>query len=314
MLLKDSSVRFSGTSGYVFVVIAATLWASSGSFSKYLFNTGVITPFDLVQSRITLASLFLFLILLSTDRSKLRVAPGSAGYFLWLGCVGMATVQFTYLFAISKINVAAAILIQYLAPALIAAYYIASGKGYVNKVTLCAILMSITGCFFVVTGKKLGLGAMDRIGVMSALCSAVSFAFYSVKSEEGMKRYDASTVLFYSLVFAAIAWNVFRFPFSWVKPGMDFRIWCSLFYIAFLGTVVPFLLYFWGIKIIRSARACITGTLEPVVAGLISWVLVGESMDYVQMTGGVIVIMSVILLQLKPEPATSAHDLVSPEP
>lgn len=310
--MKDSSCRITAISGYICVIIAAALWASSGSFSKYLFNRSTITPFDLVQARITLASAFLFIFLFFTDRSKLRISPGSISYFFWLGCVGMACVQFTYLFAISKINVAAAILIQYLAPAMIALYYIATGKGEVTRVTLIAIIMSTAGCFFVAVGKKLGLGSMDKLGIISALFSAMFFAYYSVKGEEGMKRYDPSTVLFYSLLFAAIAWNIFRFPFSWVKTGMEIKSFVALLYIAILGTVVPFLLYFWGIRIIKPARACITGTLEPLMAGVISWLLVGERMDSVQIFGGVLVIMSVSLLQLKsdsvPEP-----ELLSPE-
>lgn len=287
--------------GYGCVVLAAALWASSGSFSKYLFNKAGFTAFDLVQARITIAAVFMFAAFLIFDRSKLRISRDSAGYFFWLGCVGMAIVQFTYLFAISRINVASAILIQYLAPAFIAFFFLITGREKISAVTISAIMMSTIGCFFVASGKRMGLGEMNVYGVISALCSAVAFAFYSIKGEEGMRKYDPATVLFYALVFAALAWNVLKMPFSWVWSVHDYLGLGAIIYIAVLGTVAPFLLYFWGIKMIRPTRACITATVEPIIAGAISWGLVGEKMDFVQILGGMLVILSVILLQLKSE-------------
>lgn len=288
-----------GVRGYASVLLAAALWASSGSFSKYLFTRGSISTFDLVQARITLAAIFLFLVLFFTERSRLKVSIRSAGYFFQLGFAGMATVQFTYLFAISRINVASAILIQYLAPAFMAVYFLLTGRDRITLSTIFALIMSITGCFFVAAGKKMGLGDMDTAGVLSALCSAMAFAFYSVKGEEGMKQYRPSTVLLYALLYAAVAWNIFRAPFSWIKAVPDPACLAAVMYIAVFGTVVPFLLYFRGMEMIRPTRACITATIEPVIAGMISWVLVGEKMDAVQIGGGIIVIFSVIVLQLK---------------
>ena len=44
--------------GYLCVVIAAIMWASSGVAGKALFNGG-ITPFELVQIRVTVSTLLL---------------------------------------------------------------------------------------------------------------------------------------------------------------------------------------------------------------------------------------------------------------
>jgi|GEM_PF-3052094 drug/metabolite transporter (DMT)-like permease len=57
--------------GYLYVVSAAVLWGGGGSFSKFLFNGG-ITPYQLVQLRISIAAGTLFLWLL-TRRPKLLI-------------------------------------------------------------------------------------------------------------------------------------------------------------------------------------------------------------------------------------------------
>ena len=61
---------------------------------------------------------------------------------------------------------------------------------------------------------------------------------------------------------------------------------------------MPFGLYFKGVSIIRSTRASITAILEPITAGIISYVFLGEIMDIIQMAGGILVIASIILISL----------------
>ena len=53
--------------GYLCVITAAVLWAVSGSSGKFLFQQGM-TPMQLVQIRVTLASGLLFLWLLLRQR------------------------------------------------------------------------------------------------------------------------------------------------------------------------------------------------------------------------------------------------------
>jgi drug/metabolite transporter (DMT)-like permease len=61
---------------------------------------------------------------------------------------------------------------------------------------------------------------------------------------------------------------------------------------------LPFGLYFEGIKRIQPTHASITATLEPISAGVIAGIFLGEVMLPLQIIGGLIVIVSIILLQL----------------
>jgi drug/metabolite transporter (DMT)-like permease len=64
-----------------------------------------------------------------------------------------------------------------------------------------------------------------------------------------------------------------------------------------VGTVIPFGLFLQGMKYIRATRASITSTLEPVVAGVVSYLLLGENLFSLQIIGGTTVIAAIILLQ-----------------
>jgi drug/metabolite transporter, DME family len=286
--------------GYSFVMVAAMLWAVSGSSAKFLFHQG-ISPFQLVQLRITLAAVFLFIWLFSKNKHLLRVAKGDLVYFIILGICGMAAVQFTYLFAISKIHVAAAILLQYMAPIFIALFSVVFAKEKLKSSTITAIIMATAGCWLVVGAYNLNVLSMNIIGIFSGIASAIAFAWYSIHGEYGMRKYNPWTVLFYALVFAAVVWNVLHPPLEAFFHARSLLEWWWIFYIAIFGTVVPFGLYLEGINLIRATRSSITGMLEPITAGMLSYIFLNEVLEPLQLVGGVLVILAIILLQLKQE-------------
>jgi len=286
--------------GYIFVIIAALLWGVSGSSAKFLFNSG-ITPFQLVQLRLTLSVGILFGVLAALRPSLLRISIKDIGYFIFFGTVGMAGVQFTYLYAISKINVATAVLLQYMAPFFIVIYSALFLKEKPSRATTLALVSAFTGCYIVVGAYNLSILSMNLSGVLSAILSAIAFAWYGIYGEYGMRRYDPWTVLFFAFVFAALVWNIAHPPLEAFFHEYTWIQWGWILYIALFGTLVPFGLYLKGVNLIRAARAGITATLEPIVAGILSAVFLNEILSPLQIFGGVLVIAAVILLQLKQE-------------
>lgn len=122
-----------------------------------------------------------------------------------------------------------------------------------------------------------------------------------------MRRYNPWTVLFYAMFFAAIVWNILYPPLEAFFHPYRIVEWGWILYIGILGTLVPFGLYLQAVNLIRSTRASITATLEPITAGILAWIFINETMAPLQVAGGVLVIVSIILLQLKQE-----HDAKAP--
>lgn len=284
--------------GYLYVMLAAVFWAVSGSSAKFLFNQGV-TAYELVQLRVTIASVLVFIWLVVFKRRLLRIQKKDMLYFLVLGGLCLASVQFTYLFTISKINVAAAILLQYLSPSLIALYSVVFARERLSVPVVAALIGATSGCYLVVGAYNLNMLSLNLAGIIGGLLSAATFAWYSIQSEYGMRRYAPWTVLFFSLFFAALSWNIITPPLSaFFKPYSHVE-WGWIAYIAIFGTTIPFGLYLKGISLIRATRASITATLEPITAGILSYLFLGERMETLQLLGGPLIISSIILLQLK---------------
>ncbi|MBI5848009.1 MAG: EamA family transporter [Nitrospirae bacterium] len=283
--------------GYISVCCAALLWAASGNASKLLLQSEV-TPFQLVQLRTTIAAALLLLFLLFRRRDLLKIARSDVLYFINLGIV-LAVMLFAYLYAISRIHVAAAVLLQYQAPALIALYSFFFLRIKLSVFTVVAIIGAIIGCYLMVGAYNLNILDMNKAGILSGLASAVALALYSVRSEYGMRSYSAWTVLFYALLVAAIVWNSIISPFAAFTAKYSASAWGWIGYVSLFGTVVPFGLYNEGVKRICSTHASITATLEPVMAGMLAFVFLGEVLTPLQIAGAGLVIASIVLLQVK---------------
>lgn len=284
-------------SGYAYVAMAALLWAVSGTASKFLFISG-ISPFQLVQLRATIASVSLLLCLLIFQPSFLRVQKKEMGHLFILGIL-FAITQFTYLYAISRINVAAAILLQYLAPVFIVVYSAAFERERLQSNALISVLGTVLGCYLMVGAYSMDILNMNMAGIISGLSSAVGFALYTVRSGKRMADHNAWTVLFYALIFAALFWNIVYPPTKAFQFHYEGSLWLVIVFIAVFGTILPFGFYNKGIKLIRPAKAGITATLEPVAAGIISYIFLGEKMQALQVIGALTVISSIIFLRQK---------------
>ncbi|MFH1349580.1 MAG: EamA family transporter [Pseudomonadota bacterium] len=295
--------------GYLSVMAAAVMWASSGTAGKALFNTG-ITPFALVQVRVTVSSLILAFVLSLYGRKLFRIRLSDLGYFFLLGGVMMALVQITYFYTISKIQVAAAIFIQYLSPIMVAFFAILFWKERLTLNKLLSLFLSCLGCYLVVGGYSLQLLKMNRVGLLCGVFSAICFAAYTLIGERGMHRYSPWTVIFYALLFAALSWHIFYPPFEYLWAGYSLQQWGWMLYIAVVGTLLPFSLFFVGVNHIRSTRATITATLEPISAGFIAYLFLGETMGPLQVLGGALVICAIVLLQLRRDQDDLAPEII----
>jgi len=154
---------------------------------------------------------------------------------------------------------------------------------------------------YAIGGYNLHLMQMNRVGILCGLASALCFASYTLLGERGMRRYSPWTVLFYAFLFATFTWHIIYSPFQYLRVGYSLNQWVWLLYISVIGTLVPFSLFFVGVNFIRSTRASITATLEPISAGFFAYFFLGEVLEPLQVVGGALVVGAIVLLQLRRE-------------
>src|SRR3989475_10501516 len=130
---------------------AATLWGVSGVVAKSLFNRQ-IEPWTLLEIRLT-GSFLTLLVILTLRRHPVRVPRDLVGRLVALG-LAMTCAQFTYYLTISLTNVSTALFLQYTAPVFVALYAWAATGETITPRRGGAILLAVTGSYFLVTGGE----------------------------------------------------------------------------------------------------------------------------------------------------------------
>jgi len=288
--------------------MAALCWAASGAAAKNLLQ-GSITPSALVQVRVTFASLILAVFFGLFRRNLLAIRLADVWLVAIIGIL-MASVQFTYFFTISQMNVMLAVLLQYLAPFFVAVYAVCWWGEKFALYKVVSLVLAFAGCYLVVGGYDLEMLHMHFWGIIGGLSSAVCYAAYALVGEKVMHRYRPWTAAAYALLVSAVVWNIIYPPLDFMQAGHDIAAWGHIAFIVIVGTIAPFGLYFVGINYIRSTRAMITATLEPLASGLVAYLYLGEKVTLLQGTGAALVIVAIALLQLYQEKDSLAPAVV----
>jgi drug/metabolite transporter (DMT)-like permease len=297
------------------VLTAATLFAVNGVVAKVILASG-ISSLRLTEVRITGAAIGLVLALAIFKRNLLRVTWRELPFLAVFGICGLAFVQWLYFLAIHRLEIGIALLIQYLAPLLVALWARFVVHRPVRRRIWLALGLALFGLSLVVQIWRGSGNGLDALGVLAALGGAATFAAYILMAERGVKTRDAVSLTAYGFAFGALFFAVIQpwwtFPSGHVSEhvsllgnlaGTDLPVWALMLWIIVLGAIVPFALFVGALHHIPATRASIVAMFEPVVASAVAWAWLDESLDPVQVVGGAIVLCGIALAQTAREDA-----------
>jgi DME family drug/metabolite transporter len=261
--------------------------------ARRVFDDGV-DPVELTESRAVLAATGFALLPVSWKRPALdgRRLIGALG-------VALALVNATYYVAVSRIPVAAALVIQYTAPALIVGWTSFRARRAPSRDVRIALVAALVGVVLVVDLPGGLSGRMDGVGVLIAIASAFFFASYTVLAERTGAIYGSAGAMFRGFAVAALLWTVYQTPQGVPRELLERSNLPEVLYVGIAGTLLPFLLFAWALRRVRAERASIAATLEPVIAAVVAWAWLGQNLSAVQVAGGLLVVGAVVSLQLR---------------
>lgn len=281
--------------GYTFILLGAVCWGAAGVIAKYWSGKGMGDALLLSQTRVSFSWLVLFTALLLFGRQHLKISLRNFWRFALLGIIGMAGANYLLYFAIGRMNVALADLIQFSAPLLVAIYLAARGVEKMDVPKGIALLLSLFG-------SGLALGAlsgpldMPAIAVASAVASAFCYAFLLVFGKGLTRQYSIWTYLHYALLTATLFWLCVRPPHLLPHLATPWNA-ARLFGFAMLSLLTPYILFFSGLKRVPASRAGIVSTFEPVVMAVGSWLVLGDALRPAQVVGVALVLTAIVVVE-----------------
>ncbi|MHA1924842.1 MAG: DMT family transporter [Candidatus Thorarchaeota archaeon] len=290
------------TYAWLAVLTITVLWASSLILAKIVFEE--LTPITFVALRYTLACPILIPIAhfarrrqesLNNSRKhwKLLVVAGLAGPFLsqvmqYIG-LNMTTasdavllLNFTPVFAV----ILAAAMID-------------------ERITVAKLLGLITATFgaimIVINPAPVDpiIGPTRLLGDVILIASTFLFAVNGIVGKIAVKSVDSVSVTLYSTLAAV--------PFLWMSVAIfeDFTVlfalslqaWVIVMWVGVVNTAVAFMLYYESMKYIEASKVQIALNLIGVWGVLLSIPVLGEIISPLQILGGAVTIIGVIMVQ-----------------
>ncbi len=293
--------------GYAMVISAALLFALNGTVAKVVLQSG-ISSLELTQVRATGAFLGFAIVLALVRPDSLRLTRREVPYLVVFGIAGVAMVQWLYFVSIGRLPIGIALLIEYLAPILIAIWAWAVFKEEIRRRIWVALALALVGLSLVVEVWS-GI-ALDGLGVAAALAAAVAYAVYVLMAERAVTRRSPASVTCFGFLFAGLFWAavqpLWRFPAGRLDDSVSLLghlerfslpIWLLLLYVVVAGTMITFLLVVAALQHISATRVGIVAMLEPVAASGVAFVWLGETFGSAQLIGGAIVLAAILLAQ-----------------
>lgn len=288
---KAASVRIA----LLMTLLAGIGWGCIGLFVRRLNVLG-FSSLEICAIRNVITLCLLFVLLMVTDRSLLKIRPADIWCFLGTGIVSLTLFNVCYFTTITLTSLSIAAVLLYTSPAFV---MIMSRFIFGEKITgrkVIAIVLTICGCFLV-SGMIGDAGSLTLKGLLMGLCSGFCYALYSIFSRFALnKGYTSMTISFYTFVFGTVGLiPLVDYPaVGHVILSSASNILLAILF-ALICTLMPYLFYTKGLIALENSTAAVVVAIEPVVATLISVLILHEAMTLLEGTGIIMILIAIIL-------------------
>jgi len=280
------------------IIISMTVFGTLGLFVRNI----TVSPGEIALYRAILATLMLFAFLALTKQKipfreikreiPLLLVSGAAMGFNWI-----------LLFEAYKYTtVSVATLSYYFAPVIVTvACPIIFKEKMTAKQWIC-FAMSTLGIIMITGIGDVGSGSNHFLGIAFGLGAACLYATVIllnqlIKKVEGLHR----TVLQF------IAAIIVLIPYVGFTSGVTLSSlntsgWICLLIVGFVHTGVTYCLYFYSLKELPGQKAAILSYIDPLVAVLVSVLILSEEITPLQVIGGILILGFTMWNEISPRP------------
>jgi drug/metabolite transporter (DMT)-like permease len=296
---------FTRYKGEILTLLGAIFFSFNGVVAKLVLTSG-LSSMRLTQVRCGGAFVFLGLYMFLRHRDKLKAKKEDLPLLFAYGIIGFLMVQALYFVAITRLNVSVALILEFTAPIWIVLWLRFVKHKVVPSLMWVAIFLAFSGLVLIAQVWK--GQTLDPIGVTCALLDGIVLASFFLLGEKLTAKRDVESLMVYGFGFAslglAIAMPLWSYPTEIFTQSMNlqgrfdaFNLpgWVLIAWVIIMGTIVPYLLVVKGLKLLSASTSSVMGMAEPVLAGVFAWIWLSETWNFIQLVGGVTVIIGIIL-------------------
>lgn len=270
------------------IIIAMVMWGTIGVFVRGI----KLNSLEIAFFRAFLGAGFLILIsLINKEKTNKEALKKNLHILILLGIA--LGVNWIMLFqAMKYTTISNATLSYYFAPILIVVFSFILLKEKISVKNIIYLLIAILGLFLIL--KSSGSESINNYnhakGILYGLAGAVFYAIIVILNKyiKDLSGFQ-STLIQLSVAAVVLMPIVLRNGVSNFK-AMDTTNWILMLILGIVHTGIAYLLYFSSIRDVEGQSIAILSYLDPIVAILMSFLILGESMNLVQAVGALLIL------------------------
>ena len=284
-------------------LVAHTLFsAGTYLFAKRALREIPALPLGMI--RFGGASLMLSLLLVRLRPPGQRLPPRSAiRKLLVLAFVGVPLNQGFFLYGLQLSTAAHAALLYTLTPLFVLLLAQALLGEFPGWRTALGTAMALAGTVFVLLQRGLDLSRGPLVGDLLLLVAVVAWAVYTAEGRELVGQHGALPTIAWTLIGGTLLYLPLGLG-SLLKPAnraalvtASAEAWWGVLYLIVVTSVVAYLLWYWALKHLESARVAVFTNLQPLATAGLAHVFLGEHVTLAFLCGALVVIAGVLLAQ-----------------
>jgi drug/metabolite transporter (DMT)-like permease len=285
---------------YVIILLPIVFWAFAFPFIK--IGLEELSPINLTIMRLfTVCVIFLLLILIIprkfTPLRKKDIIP----LFL-LGFLGLVIYHLGLNYGEIYMSASAASLIIATIPIFTVIFAMVFLKEKITKKIAIGIPLSLTGVVIIsFTGTSTNPFEITYISAAAAvLISALMGAGYTIMGKKLLQRYSALSLTVYAFLFGSLGLLPLLSPSLIAEvTSLTWRGWGAVLFLAVLPTVVGYVLWYVALEIKTASEISVFLYFIPVLSTIISYFLFQESITWLFVFGGALVIGGLIIVNIQ---------------
>ena len=280
-------------------LVLCVIWGSTWLFIKIGLTD--LPPLTFAGIRFVIASIVLLAIILAR---RLQLPKNRSDWKLlaWTGFLSFSLNYGLIFWGEQYISSGLAALLQATIPAfglVIAHYYLPEERMTAAKIV--GVILGVCGVAIVFSNQLAVAGGLALAGGIAMVLSSFFVAYSNVLLKARGKALDPAIISAVQMVFGlipllliGIALEGNPFKFRWTLMAI-----VSLFYLALVGSVIAFLLYYWLMRNMDVTKSMLIALVTPVVAVVLGMLVLDEELTWRTIVGGAMIMTGIGLIVLK---------------
>lgn len=277
-------------------LLLCLIWGSTWLFIKLGLED--LPPLTFAGIRFIIASL----ILLGLLKIRRQSLPTSRRDWMLLAGVGVMAFSMNYgllFWGEQYISSGLAALLQATAPAfglVFAHFYLPEEK--MSPAKIAGVLIGVLGVAVIFSSQLSIAGPKALAGSLALLVSAVFVAYSNVIVKAYCAHLEPTVLAAGQMMCGVVPLLLVGIPlegnplkFHWTPMAV-----VAMFYLAIVGSVIAFILYYWLMKNMDVTKTLLIALVTPVVAVILGMIVLKETLEWRTLLGGAMIISGIALL------------------